>query len=248
MSSLVLRQEVDRFYRAAVSGLAYLDARRAGSKRFGVDADARWDAFRGELSDWHRIDLLVRDASVHHPTAFAPRVVFALPALAKDEAHGPDWPGASPLIAKELLRLAGAGPAPFRSALEAVAAAWDLTPQAPTGDDTAGIGPATRLLLCGPGAVIAVATAFVDRPELDLADQAILAVADDDPGTRQLYGMALAFLDARRPARLVSTDVSTADIEALGVASLQRVIVSDDVAPAVRAHILGVGQALGARG
>src|SRR4029077_19356030 len=96
--------QVERFYRAAVLGLATLEARSASPHRFGPDADARWSSFRGGLQDWHRIDILVRDAAVRSPTGFAPGVVFDLPALADDEPCGPDWPGPVPGEAAGLLR------------------------------------------------------------------------------------------------------------------------------------------------
>ena len=94
------RGDASKFYKAAVGVLAVLDVRRG--RAFGVDADARWQAFRGALQDWDRIEILVRDAAVAYGSeatsgaprvpcpGFAPRLVFDLPALADDEPSGPD--------------------------------------------------------------------------------------------------------------------------------------------------------------
>jgi hypothetical protein len=243
---MVERAEVDRFYQAAMVGLAVLDGRMAGSRRFGPDADARWKAFQGGLREWHRVDLLVRDAAVRNPAAFAPGVVFALPALAEDEPFGPDWPGTSPVQAGELIRAVGASPREVEPALAAVATAWGLAAKKLSPGATAGIQPSTRILLAGAGAVLSIASAFAGRPELDLGDQSVLVA--DDPGTRQLFGMTLAFLDSRRPARIVTSDARATDVQALGLASLDLALVSDDTPPEVRQPALSLAQALGARG
>ena len=109
MSPAIDQSQIDHFYVAAMLGLRALEARSAAPRRFGPDADARWNAFRGGLQDWHRIELLVRDAAVRNPAGFAPKVVFDLPALADDEPSGPDWPGLPPAEAAALLRTAQSG-------------------------------------------------------------------------------------------------------------------------------------------
>ena len=235
-------------------GLAMLEARagqgqQGGGRRFGPDADARWRAFRGGLQDWHRIDVLVRDAAVRNPAGFAPRVIFDLPALADDEPCGPDWPGVEPVEAAGLLRQAGEGPPrDALTALEAAATAWGLRPARPPVTATADIRPATRLVLAGAGAVLAVAAAFAGRPELDLADQAVLVA--DDPGTRQLFGLALASLNSlgsRRPPRLLRTTATAEDCRALGIPAADRLLASDDVPPPERARVTALALALGVR-
>jgi hypothetical protein len=232
MSAQVGSADVERFYRAATLGLGVLEGRAAGGRRFGADADARWNAFRGGLSDWHRLDLLVRDAAVRHPAGFAPRVVFDLPALADDEPCGPDWPGPSPSEASSLLRAGAAGARDVSTALAGAAAAWGLSPQELPPSRIADIGPATRLLIAGAGAVVSAAKAFAGRTELDLADQSVLMA--DDPGMRQVFGLALAFLDDRQPPRLVRSSASAADLRGLGFHTADRLLVSDDASPALR--------------
>jgi len=237
--------QVDRFYFAAMLGLGALEARSAVPRRFGPDADARWNAFRGGLQDWHRIELLVRDAAVRNPAGFAPRSVFDLPALAEDEPCGPDWPGPSPTAAAGLLRTAQAeGPDPI-AALNAAAEGWTLCPGRLPATATAGIEPATRLLVAGGGAVLAVASAFMGRPELDLADQSVLLA--DDPGTRQLFGLAVAFLDSRRPPRLARTSASADDVRTLGMTAADRLVVSDEAEPDIHTRLSTLAATLGVR-
>jgi hypothetical protein len=203
------REQIESFYRAAALGLAVLEARAGGARRFGPDADARWNAFRGALQDWHRLDLLVRDAAVAHAAAFAPRVVFRLPALAEDEPSGPEWPGPPPDIAAELLRQAAAtAAADLDALLGEMERIWHLEPAAISREATASIEPATRLTCAGAGAVLALARAFHGRSELDFGDQVTLIA--DDPGTRQLFGLAITALGgsragSQRPARVLAT-------------------------------------------
>lgn len=55
---------VERFYRAALIGLRFLDSAQARPTRFGRDADAHWGDFQGHLQLSDRIDILCRDAAV----------------------------------------------------------------------------------------------------------------------------------------------------------------------------------------
>lgn len=237
--------EVQRFYGAAALGLGVLEARSAEARRFGPDADARWNTFRGGLSDWHRLDLLVRDAAVRHPAGFAPRVVFDLPALADDEPSGPDWPGPPAADARALLQAAAMGPHDLGTALGAAAAGWGLTPSPLAASATADIKPTTSFLLGGAGAVLSVAAAFVGNRNLDLADQALLLA--DDPATRQLFGLALAMLDSRRPARLLRTSTTPAEARALGLTPSVRALISSDASSSTRAALLSLVDEMGAR-
>jgi hypothetical protein len=195
-------------------------------RRFGEDADARWKAFRGGLQDWHRLDILVRDAAVRSPAGFAPRIVFDLPALADDEPCGPDWPGPAPAETSALLLGASSSPRDLSAALDAAAAAWGLAPQPLPPTETAEIKPATRLLIAGTGAVLSVAAACAGNRDLDLGDQAALNA--DDPGTRQIFGLALAMLDSRRPPRLARSLTTAAELRAAGLPTVDRVFVSGD--------------------
>jgi hypothetical protein len=91
----------------------------------------------------------------------------------------------------------------------------------------------TKILLAGAGAVMSAAAMFASRPELDLADQSVLLA--DDPGTRQLFGLALAYFSSSRPARIVRLATSAEDLRALGLSALDRALISDDVPPDARA-------------
>jgi len=244
--SIPKTEDVVHFYRAAALGLAVLEARSGGARRFGANADARWNAFRGGLGDWDRLELLVRDAAVRSPAGFAPRMVFDLAALADDEPCGPDWPGPPASDAAALLRAAASNPGELAPALDAVATTWGLSPRLLPERASEAIQPATRLLLTGAGAVISVAKAFWGRPELDLSDQAVLVA--DDPGTRQLFGLALAFLGGQRPPRVVCSVATVDDVRALGLSALNLALVSDDVSSEVRAQAGALAKALGAKG
>ncbi|HZL19367.1 MAG TPA: hypothetical protein VFG23_16650 [Polyangia bacterium] len=94
--------------------------------------------------------------------------------------------------------------------------------------------------------MISVAKAFWGRPELDLSDQAVLVA--DDPGTRQLFGLALAFLGGQRPPRVVCSVATVDDVRALGLSALNLALVSDDVSSEVRAQAGALAKALGAKG
>lgn len=237
----------ERFYRGAAVGLGMLEARAGTARRFGSNADARWNAFRGGLQDWDRVELLVRDAAVHFPAGFSPRMVFDLPALAEDEPCGPDWPGPGPTQAKDLLHQASKSPPDLGPGLEMIASIWGLKPRRPPESSLTDIQPSTRFLLCGAGAVMAVSFLFNGRPELDLADQAVLVA--DDPGTRQLFGLALAWLERgnRRPAHLVRSGATPELLKRIGFGSLDRSIVSEDVEDAIREKTLMLAQSMGVR-
>jgi hypothetical protein len=237
-------EDVERFYRAAMVGLGALETRSGGGRRFGPDADARWKAFRGSLEAWDRIELLVRDAAVGQPEAFAPRVVFDLPALTDDEPFGADWPGPAPEHAAGWLRTAAeSSKRDLGATLREVATIWGLAPQPLPPDALRDLAPATRLVVSGSGAVASVAAAFSGRPELDLADQVLLVA--DDPGTRQLFGLALVLLGSRTRARIVRSDV-TAEHLAAGFAHAHWALVSEDLTAEVRGRVDALAHALGA--
>jgi hypothetical protein len=107
----VQKADKQRFYRVGALGLRWLQDRGFGTKRFDDDANARWRAFRGELTDADRLDLLLRDGAALFPKAFAAREVFELDGLAEDEPFGPEWVSPTPSEAGALLREAILSPA-----------------------------------------------------------------------------------------------------------------------------------------
>lgn len=213
---------MDRFYRAALLGLCALDARRGKRQPFGPDAEARWRAFRGELLDCDRLDLLIRDAALTHPNAFAPRLLFSLEGLLPDEPFGPDWPGLADPQATALINDARATQTTnLTSLLAAAARIWDLTPGPVSPEVLTNIRPATRIVAAGAGAVLALADHFEARSDLDLADQVILIASD--PGPRQLFGLAVAWLGCPSPPKILSPVQATA-----GSAHVTVAVISND--------------------
>jgi hypothetical protein len=200
------------FYEVAALGLHALEALPHGRRRFDADAVARWKTFQGELLESDRLDLLVRDAAVEQPAAFAPRVVFDLPGLAIDEPFGPDWQGAEARTARSLLQPEAPGALDLTSVLKAVCAAWDT----PTNSAPVSLPPltaATRLLVSGPAAIIAIATAFQGRAGFDFADQVV--VLTDRPVERQMAGLAAALLGTSKPARVLAPDATVETVRKL---------------------------------
>jgi len=250
----VERGDAARFYKAAMGVLGVLDARRG--RAFGADADARWQSFRGALQDWDRIEILVRDAAMAYGSeqtsgapripcsGFAPRIVFDLPALADDEPSGLDWIGTEPTEALDLLRLAKQPQDPMAS-LEHAATAWGATDVKPP---TIGeVLPSTQLLICGVGAILGVASAFIRGTGLDLPDQVVLVT--DEPATRQLFGLAIAlqFQGSRRPVQMIRSTDSVDEVRRVHPARIDRAIVSNDVMADVRTRVEALAREMGAR-
>ncbi len=120
----------ESFYRSALLGLRALDAAGAQRRHFGPEIEATWSAIVGSLRPSDRLDLLIRNAAVASPAAFAPRVIFPLPGLAEDEPFGPEWEAPAGLP-ERLLReaskpLADASP---KVVLTEAAKAWGLAPK-----------------------------------------------------------------------------------------------------------------------
>jgi hypothetical protein len=93
-----------QYYSASTSALRALERSSPTNRRFGPDADATWKGFKGQLTDADRLDLLLREAAVQYPSAFAPRVLFAWDGLTEDEPFGPDWESLPDRMVAQLLR------------------------------------------------------------------------------------------------------------------------------------------------
>jgi hypothetical protein len=200
-------EDVQRFYRAGALGLRALQDRGLSAERFGVEATARFRAFKGELRDNHRLDLALRDGAANHPLAFAARSVFAIPGLAADEPFGPDWVSLPQSKALPILReLDGPSPqdvsAPIGRLLSTLADIWGLAPQTLEAAQVASIQPASRVIAAGSGAIIAIAEHMAGKSELAFADQVL--VVTSLPALRQLAGIAAALAGSRRSPATVA--------------------------------------------
>jgi len=217
------------FYRAALSGLRFLDA-SGQARRFGADADARWASFAGHLGVRDRIDLSLRDAAVSWGAAFSPARVFSLLGLAPDEAFGPAWTGISEDVARKLWETTahhvGVGApqvdADLTTRLAEVVEALHLSPLA-SAPDLGALTPSTRLLVIGASAIVAVALAFARDDRLSFSDQ--VWVLADTPAERQLAGLSAVVIGARGPTQLlISEDLTTTeDLHGQGSARVFRV-------------------------
>ena len=240
---------VDAYYRAAMVGLRLLEAREGRSRRFGEAAAATWRALGGELEEADRLELLLRDASVSNPLAFAPQSVFHLTEMSEDEPFGPRFPQAPRGLAAALLRQAQAEPLAVgdaRQVLAKAAAAWqlgDLDSEPALADAVQRIGPATRVVVSGARAIAELATRHEAHADLDLGEQAILVT--DSPAERQLFGLVLTG-SRGRPRLLSPATASAAEVRAFGFARLDVAVVSSDAAPAAREVIAAIVRELGA--
>lgn len=222
--------DIAHYYAAALLGLRYLEAKKPTGRRFGADADARWSSFNGDLTTRDRIDLLIRDADAQWPEAFGARTTFNDRAVAEDAAFGPDFPGLDPIDAEALWTATVTKPATttLDALLAAVARAWKLKV---TAIDVPAVAPADRLVVAGPGAIIATALAFEQGGRaLDWRDQVVVVATP--PAHRQLAALVGAMLGITQPAnvlaatdtvrpgrRITSSDADAADLGAVGAAA-----------------------------
>lgn len=233
-------QDIERYYRAALPGLQALEAGERVARRFGAEADARWSQLRGELAARDRLELLLRDAAQTQPLAFAPRVLFALPGLSDDEPLGKDFRGASEALACELLREADTRKAPptLRALLDEAARVWGVSPSAVDEAVLSSLRPASRVVIAGAGAVVAVSLWLVARAGFDLADQVLLVA--ETPAVRQLLGLSVAWSRATGRARLLAPQAILTAAEpsvllsGLGLPHLDLAIISADATPSER--------------
>lgn len=221
MNDIAPPSSIVAYYRAALVALRSIEEKKPTGRRFDAEADARWAAFRGDLTTADRIDLLVRDANAQWPGAFGSRNVFARIAVAEDEAFGAGWPSLDAVDAEEVWRAERARPVDVDVAatLRAAAAAWGIavSPFA-VGD----VGAADRLVVAGPAAIVAVVGLFSQRRDLGFTDQVVVVASA--PGPRQLALLSAALLNLP-----TATSLATATTTARPGS---RLVVSDDAASA----------------
>ena len=224
-------QECFRFYQAAVCGLYAIESGQ--ERRFGANADANWKAFKGELQEGDRINLMLRDVAAIYPAAFSPRVVFAISGLADDEPFGPDWPG---ITEADAVGLRGKGaPSDINAVLVSTAALWNLKPIKLPENSLSAIGPATRLVASGAGALLSLAGRFSSDKTLDLVEQIIWVT--DSPAERQLFGLAAALLQNNRPVTFCDT-ASLAQPSVSRLLAGRTALLSEEVPEALRTALL----------
>jgi len=219
VTTLPTVQERAAFYLAAVLGLRALDARERTARRFGADAEARWTQFAGALRAGDRLDILLRDAAGSWGAAFSPSECFGLWGLADDEPFGPDWGGIDDHAATRLLAEPD-GPATLDAVASALNVKADSIP-------VPSLTPATKLVVAGGAALVAVARAFAEDRTLSWTDQ-VVAVSDK-AAFRQLASLAAVLLSARGRTVIVRPSSDAANVlRAAGFAHLDAVIVSPD--------------------
>jgi len=242
----IASRERQSFYSVGLLGLRALQDRGLGAIRFSPDADARWKAFRGELSDSDRLDLLLWDGAATQRAAFSAAAVFDLPDLALDEPFGPDWSSLQVSDAGPLLRRCSEpGPAAKdqrpSTILSIAADVWGL---APAKLDTSAVAPASRVVAAGAGAVSALADHMAGRSDTDFADQILFVT--DRPGERQLFGLASALCGSRSRPKVVGPSATIDTAKALRFDRCTIILVSADADGGVREVAERLGHELGA--
>jgi len=220
MSPMVADSDIRAYYTAALVGLRYIEQQKPTDRRFGANADARWASFKGDLTTADRLDLLIRDADAHWVGSFGARTVFAMEAVSEDDPFGPTWVPLDAVDAEEVWRgeLAKDGPDSVAGALSEAAKAWGLSPSTM---DKPTVAAADKLVVVGPGAIIAAAQAFAEGSDLDWSDQ-VTCIATQ-AAHRQLAAMAAGLLGATKASTILTATSA-------GQASLsgRRLLLSDD--------------------
>ncbi|MEZ4444918.1 MAG: hypothetical protein R3B72_37935 [Polyangiaceae bacterium] len=220
MSVTPAEADIRAFYAAALAGLRYIEEQRPTDRRFGPNADARWAAFHGDLETSDRIDLMIRDADAHWVGAFGARTVFGFGDVSEDDPFGAKWTPLGGVDAEDLWRgeLERPVPASIAVALGNAAKAWGIS-VAPMAAPA--VGAADKLVVAGPGAIVALAEAFAGGADLDWADQ-VVAVATP-AAHRQLAAMVAGMLGATRACAIVAaSEVAALDLKGRGL------VVSED--------------------
>lgn len=194
------------YYTAALQLLRFVEERAPSNRRFGPDADALWGTFAGGLKTCDRIDVVLRDADVQWPGAFGARSAFGLRAVAEDDAYGADWTSLDPMDGEAVWRacLQADAPSSAGDAIAAVERAWERDAAAA---EIPELGPKTKLVIGGHGAIAAAIQAFADNDVLSWAEQVV--VVADAPSERQVAACATALLNITKPTVIRSAQDRT---------------------------------------
>jgi hypothetical protein len=200
--------ETRPYYQTAVLGLRALEQREGRARRFGSEADSRWERFRGKLHEGDRLQMLLRDASAPWGLAFAGAHIFRSPGVATDEPFGPFWPSCE---AKEAVAWLSSHETPTLAACARILGVEALPVSLPE------LRAGTRVVAGGGAAILALAQAFAGKAELDWAQQVTLVA--DSPAHRQLAGLASVFVGAVRPCAVWTSDRVPSSVEGVRVVS-----------------------------
>lgn len=228
MTPAIPPHERASYYVTALRLLRFAEQRSPTNRRFGVDADALWKSFAGGLKTTDRLDLLLRDADTEWPGAFGARAVFALRAVAEDDAFGAQWSSLAPVDAERIWKDAMRSDvaASVEAAIDQLGEQWELRrAEVMLPRFTAG----SRLAVGGAGAIAAAILAFAGNPDLTWSQQ--VTVFADRPGERQLAASAAMLLNTTRASQLRGTDEKTPPLTG------HAAVVSDDATDEVRAAI-----------
>ncbi len=224
------------YYRGALTLLRFVEQRTPSARRFGPEADALWRSFAGDLDTGDRIELLLRDADRQWPAAFGARAVFALRAAYEADAFGADWArlprGEAEALWKQTSRARGPVAADSAAALERLLAVWELAPAA---FELPKIGPSSRLVVCGAGAVVASLRRFLADADLSWSDQVVIVA--DAPAVRQISAAAPALADRSDASLLLSGAEPSPEAQQRALAKLgatPELLASPDASPAER--------------
>lgn len=180
------------YYRAALQLLRFIEQRTPTNRRFGAQADAAWKQFCGALKTTDRIQLMIADAHAQWPGSLGPSTVCNVPAVAADDAFGPDWEPLSGIEAEGLWRDLETSKAAtdLHAALTAVAGVWGVELEACVPPD---VRPGQSVVVAGPSAVAALIEYFASHRDLEWWRQ--VTVVATPPGHRQIAAAAGTLLN-----------------------------------------------------
>lgn len=214
------------YYQAALTLLRFAEHRAPTQRRFGAESDALWKQFRGDLTTSDRIQLMIADAHAQWPGSVGPSAVFGVLGVSEDDAFGPDWAPLPGMNAESLWRSlqAETPPSSPAAALKVVADMWGMVLSAGEVKPPA-LGPADKLVVAGPSAVVALIEVFVKNSELNWARQ--ITVVATPPGHRQVAAAAGMLLNLTAPVKVLDK----ADSAQVGPIAGAKLVLSGDAAP-----------------
>lgn len=221
---MLVLEGTKHYVEGALRLLQFVEGRRATGRRFGADADARWNSFRGDLVTTDRIELMIRDADAEWRGGFGARTIYHLQGVPEDEPFGSQWESLDPVVAEEVWRHVKTLPVPSSASdvLHAIATAWGMTLSS---HEVGEVSSTDHLVVVGASAIAATIEAFAAGAALDWSEQVVVVATA--PGVRQLAAAGAAILNAAKTAPIIhSSDLNPK------VVSVARLVASADAHPA----------------